>query len=442
MSWSAGSSNISNISSSSSSSLNTAAPQAWLGDFDSPQLVELVSEALDHNANLQAAAARLDQSISQARISGANRLPELGARLNSQRQKISSFGPNATGGVRFDNHNLGLNLSWELDLWGRLRNQSAAAIAQVEASQAELEGAYLSLAAQVCKRWFTYLEASQQLELAESTERADAANLNTLESRFQSGLSPGLDLRRMRVQRAAAQAQVASRQRLLDNAARTLEILLGRYPDATLVAARPALPALPRSIPAGLPSELLERRPDLIAAERQLAAVDQELRAARKDRLPQISLTASGGSSSQEFSQLLDSDFSVWSLGTNLTQPLFQGGRISANIDRSQALLEQARANYRATALQAFLEVESSLAAETFLNTEYAGLAQAAQEADAAQALAWEQYRQGTSSFINTLDAQRSANETRSQLLRLRNSLLQNRIDLYLALGGPFLSAS
>lgn len=416
-------------------------PQAWLADFEQPQLTQLVEEALAHNANLQIAAARLDQSVAEARIAGAERWPLLGLGLGAQRQRISTFGPSSTEGVRFDNFDLGLNLSWELDIWGRLRNQRNSALAQVQVSQAEWAGARLSLAAQVCKRWFDLLEAQQQLALATRTAHADSENLKILEARFQRGLSGGLELRRIRTQSASAQAQVAARQRILDASARALEILLGRYPAAQLSSEAQVLPPLPPQIPAGLPAQLLERRPDLIVAERQLAASEQSLSAARKDRLPQIRLTASTGSSSQEFRNLIERDFSAWSLGANLSQPLLQGGRISANIARSRAQQAQAVAQYRATALQAFLEVESALAAEQLLQQEYRERATAAAEAQQAEELAWQRYRNGTSDFLNALDAQRSANAAQSQMLSLRNTLLQNRIDLHLALGGPFQSA-
>ena len=133
---------------------------------------------------------------------------------------------------------------------------------------------------------------------------------------------------------------------------------------------------------------------------------------------------------------------SVWSLGANLTQPVFQGGRILANIDRSQALREQAAANYRATALQAFLEVESTLAAERYLQQEHTLLKLAADEAKATEALAWSRYREGTADFLSFLSSQRSANNAQSRLISLRNLLIQNRIDLYLALGGSFANES
>jgi NodT family efflux transporter outer membrane factor (OMF) lipoprotein len=411
--------------------------QGWLDDLHAPELDALIREAMVHNADLQRVTAVLGQSLSEARMAGADLMPSANLGLDGARQKISTFGPNSTGGVIFENYNLGPNLSWEIDLWGRLRDLTSAALARVEVSQAELEAARLSLAAQVAKAWFNLVEAEQQVAEAARTVEAYRENLQTLESRFKRGLTQGLDLRQNRTLAATAEADLATRKRALDAGKRNLEILLGRYPEAT-VHTGTELPELPEPIPAGLPADLIQRRPDLVAAERRLAAAEKELRASQKDLLPKISLTASGGTSSQEFDKLLNSDFSVWALAGNLSQPIFQGGRILANIDRSASLQDQARAAYRNAALRAFLEVETTLAAEAYLKNEYAHLKTAAEEADAAEDQAWDRYRKGTIDFLNVLDGQRTAAAARSRLIRAENALLQNRIDLYLALGGPF----
>ncbi|MFO8026462.1 MAG: TolC family protein [Opitutales bacterium] len=411
--------------------------QAWLDDLKAPELEALVREAMMHNADLQRLAAVLGQSIAEARIAGADLMPSANLGLDGARQKISTFGPSSTGGVIFENYDLGPNLNWELDLWGRLRDLTSAGLARLEVSQAELEAARLSLAARVAKAWFNLVAAEQQVAEATRTAEAYRENLKTLDSRFKRGLSKGLDLRQTRTLAATSEADLAARERALDAARRDLEILLGRYPGAA-VGSNEKLPELPEPIPAGLPADLIERRPDLIAAERRLAAADKELLARQKDLLPKISLTASSGRSSQAFDDLLDSDFSVWSLAGNLSQPIFQGGRILANIDRSASLKEQARAAYRDAALRAYLEVETTLAAETYLKNEYTHLQTATEAANAAESRAWENYRQGTVDFLNVLDSQRTAAAARSRLISAENLLLQNRIDLYLALGGPF----
>ena len=420
----------------SSQSFNTA-PTAWLADFKSPQLEALVLEALAQSPSLKATAARFAQSVAEARISGADLKPSLGLGLNGARQKINTFGPNPTDGVVFENYDLALDLRWEIDLWGRLRDQTSAAVARVEGYQADLDAARLSLAAQTTKGWLNLIEAQQQLALAERTAEAYRYNQRALESRFKLGLTEGIDLRRIHTQVASAEADAVSRQRALDQATRQLEVVLGRYPAGVLDAAI-TLPSLPPTIPAGLPADLIQRRPDLVAAERQLAATDRELRASKKNLLPQISLTASGGTSSQEFENLLNGDFGVWALAGNLTQPIFQGGRIIANIDRSAALRDQAAANYRDSALRAFLEVETTLAAEQFIRREQAKLAIAAEEATATESLAWNRYRSGTGDFLTALDTRRTADAARGRLLSVANLFLQNRVDLYLALGGAF----
>lgn len=414
------------------------APHAWLADFKSPALHAFISEAMEANANLERISAVLTQSMAEARISGADRLPSASAGLSGARQSINSFGPSATGGVIFEDFDLSLNLSWELDLWGRLHDLSSASTARIEANSADLQAARLSLAAQVTKVWFNIIEAKAQLTEAAHTAATYEKNQRTLENRFERGLASGLELRQTRSLAASAQADVARRGRALDAARRNLEVLLGRYPSSELMTDSETLPELPSAIPAGLPADLLQRRPDLIAAERRLAAADKDVEAKRKDLLPRISLTASTGTSSSEFEDLLDGDFSVWSLAANLTQPILQGGRIKGNIERSEAIRHQARAQYRDTALRAFLEVEQALAAEAYLQGEYASLKSATDESNAAESLAWSQYRDGTVDFLNVLDTQRSAANSRARLIASHNALLQNRIDLYLALGGPF----
>ncbi|MEE2988757.1 MAG: efflux transporter outer membrane subunit [Verrucomicrobiota bacterium] len=419
-----------------SQSFNTA-PTAWLADFNSPQLEALVLEALAKSPSLKATAARFAQSVAEARISGAELKPSAGLGLKSARQKINTFGPNSTGGVIFENYELTLDLRWEIDLWGRLRDQTSAAVARAEGYQADLDAARLSLAAQITKGWLNLIEAQQQLALSEHTAQAYRDNQSALESRFKLGLAEGFDLRRILTQTASAEADTVARERTLDQATRSLEVILGRYPAGALNADI-TLPSLPPTIPAGLPADLIQRRPDLVSAERKLAAADRELRASKKDLLPQISLTASGGTSSQEFENLLDGNFGIWTLLGNITQPIFQGGRIRANIDRNTALRIQAAANYKDKALRAFLEVETTLAAEQFIRREQFKLDIAAKEAIATEALAWDRYRSGIGDFLSALDAKRTADVARSRLLSVSNIFLQNRVNLYLALGGAF----
>jgi NodT family efflux transporter outer membrane factor (OMF) lipoprotein len=408
----------------------------WIAGFKDDQLVALVDEALLANPTLQTAAARMEQAMTESRLAGAERLPNAGAGLQGQRQRANL----ASGYNYLNSYNLNVNLSWEIDLWGRLGNKQKAARASEEASRNDYEAAKLSLAAQVTKAWFNLKEATGQTQQARKTMRAYRNNLQTLETRFESGLSNSLELLQTRAELANADAAFKARQRLQDQATRTLEILLGRYPMAELKTLS-QLPELRDPIPAGLPAQLLERRPDLIAARERVLAAEQNVRASRKEWLPRLSLTSSIGTASSEFEDLLKRDFGVGNIVGNLAQPLFQGGRIRANVDRSKSLHAQAKANYHNIALRAFLEVESALASEHFLTQESRRLSQANNEAAAAEALAWERYQNGTLDFINVLNTQRAAASARSRYLGIQNQLLQNRVDCLLALGGSLNTA-
>jgi outer membrane protein TolC len=187
-----------------------------------------------------------------------------------------------------------------------------------------------------------------------------------------------------------------------------------------------------------LPSDLLHRRPDLIAAERQLAASLERVKIAKKDLLPTISLSSSTGTSSGELRDILDPDLLIWNIAGNLTQPIFQGGRLLAGIDLANANSRSALANYAQVALNAFRELESLLAAEGFLQDELSASEQAAIESVAAEELAWQQYQRGLVDIITVLESQRRAFTAQSSLLSVMNNRLANRINLYLALGGNF----
>jgi len=214
-------------------------------------------------------------------------------------------------------------------------------------------------------------------------------------------------------------------------------VLAGRYP-AALIQTSGDLPPLPPPVPAGLPAELVGRRPDLAAARERLLAADARLASARAALYPRLSLTASGGRSSGELGDLLDGEFAVWNLVGNLSQPLFQGGRLRAGVDLASAGREGAVAAYAQTLLQAYAEVESALDAETYLQTQEQALCSAADEALAARRLAEERYARGLTDMVTLLTAQNSAFESESRWLATRRQQLEARLDLHLALGGGF----
>ena len=223
----------------------------------------------------------------------------------------------------------------------------------------------------------------------------------------------------------------------MDATVRQLEVLLGRYASAT-VSTPSTLPDTPPAIPGGLPAALVSRRPDLVAAERRIAAARQRLHVARADLYPRFSLTGSTGTATSALTDLIDGDFGIWSLLGNLLQPVFQGGRLRAGVDRAEARAAEELATYANTALQAFAEVETALAAEEFLAERERHLETSVEQSRAAESLADDRYRIGLDDYVTVLESQRLALQAERDLIGARRQRLENRVDLYLALGGGF----
>ncbi len=421
-------------------SVSAAAPQpvqSWLRDFGDSRLNALVAEAISGNFDLQGAAARVETARARAKIAGAGRLPQLDLGLSAARAKRSTVNAVRLPNNPSSSYALDAELQWEIDVWGRLGHAARAAVADAEASEADYRAARLSLAANVARRWFDAAEAEQQVQLAERTAESFQDSLAIVEEQFRRGIGDALDVRLARANYASAVSNLDARLRVRDTSLRALETLLGRYPLGGLQPGE-ALPAIDRPVPAGLPSQLLTRRPDLIAAERRLAASGERLSDARKNRLPRFFLTASGGTVSDSLHDLLDWDFLVWSLLGNVTQPLFQGGRLNAEQALARAEDRDAWTRYAQSVLNAFQEVETALAAEALLAAEDAALVVAAAESREAADLALDRYREGLTGIITLLESQRRAFTAESTQLSVRNQRLQNRINLHLALGGDF----
>jgi NodT family efflux transporter outer membrane factor (OMF) lipoprotein len=428
-------------------------PSRWWEDFGDVGLAEAVAAALEHNQDLRAAAARLDQALAQARIAGADLKPTVGTGASASRNRQSFIGfpvpedpmsgdPVSDGDQEvvsstFTNLGTSLNISWEADLWGRLRAASRAAVADAQAMEAEYQAASLSLAGQTTKAWLAAAEIEQQLDLARRTVDSWRAAYEQVNDRYRRGLRSPLDVRLALANLTNAESLVEARLRQLDAALRQLEVLMGRYPGRQLSAPQ-ALPQAPAAIPAGLPAELVGRRPDLVAAERRLAAADERFLVAKRSLYPRLTLTASGGTASEALSDLVDYDFRVWSIAANLLQPVFQGGRLRANVDRARAGTEEAVQSYTAAALRAYAEVETTLAADEHLAGEVDRLSESVRHSRAATKLAEDRYRMGLEDYVTVLDSQRREFTSESAYISAYQRRLENRVDLYLALGGGF----
>ena len=415
----------------------------WWTDFGDPGLDAVIASALSNNYDLQAAAARLDQAAADSRIAGADLLPTAQVGLNGSKRKQNFIGfpiPGAEDQVLstiFSNYGVSLDVAWEPDLWGRLRAGARAALVDLQSRAADLRAAQLSLAGQTTKAWFTIAEASQQLRLAEASVDSFRTSSEQVRDRFEQGLRPSLDVRLALSNLANAEALREQRRQQLDAAIRQVEVLMGRYASGDLDAPE-NLPDAPATIPGGLPADLVSRRPDLVAAERRITSARQRWQVARGELYPRISLTSNAGTATSALQELINGNFGVWSLLGNIVQPLFQGGRLRAGVDRAEARTAEELAVYANTALLAFSEVETALAAEEFLTGRQRFLATSAEQSRAAEALADDRYRTGLDDYITVLESQRLALQAEGDLIAARRQRLENRVDLYLALGGGF----
>jgi multidrug efflux system outer membrane protein len=420
-----------------------AAEDAWWTAFGDQNLDSLIVEALSNNQDLQMAAARVEAAAAQARIAGAPRYPWVNAGLTGARAKRNFIGFPIPGSeervLSTTSTNLGLSaeVSWEADLWGRIRAGKRATLWDYQATQADYAAAQLSLTALIARSWFGVIEARQQVALSRDTLESRRLTAERVRERYRRGLAVPLDLRLSLTQLELADATLQARRRLLDSALRQLEVVLGRYPGARLEAALD-LPPVPPRVPTGLPSELVTRRPDLVAAELRVGAAGARVLEARRALYPRLTLTGSSGTASAELEDLLDGDFSVWSLAAGILQPLFQGGRLRAAVDLAQSGNQAALADYVSSVLEAFAEVESALAAEAHLAEEVRALERAVEQSQAALRLAQDRYSAGLARYLAVLESQRQSFVSESQLLATRRNRLNARVDLILALGGDF----
>lgn len=386
-----------------------------------------MQEALDNNYDLKAAAARVDAAREQARIDGATRWPQLSFAPGYRRDALTAVETGAFEAL--------FAMSWEIDVWGRIKSAQLAGAQEAEAVAADFYGARLSLAARTAQSYFELLEANLQVEVAEQSIKDRRVIVELVRGRFARGLTRGLDLRLVLTDLANAEAQLAAAHNRVQLVTRRLEVLLARYP-ANRLKKLSALPIPPTVLAAGLPSELLTRRPDLIAAWSRLQAMDSRVDSAKKTLLPRITLTAVGGTSSAALTELINPRAVAWNVAMGLVQPLFTGGRLKAGIRLNEARSEEALNQYQSTALNAFREVEQALAAERWLREQEQALKEAVEQTQASRKLAIYSYRQGLIEILTLLDSYRSTLNAQSAHLSVQRQLLSNRIDLYLALGG------
>lgn len=413
-----------------------AAPGAvaddWLAGLDEPLLKALVAEALAFNADLRVAWTRVDTA--GAYLVGA-RAP-LWPQVN-----LVARGGGKMSGDSSGLQGVGLFAAWELDLWGRVRSAARATELQYEAAALDAEYARQSVAALTVKAWLTAVETRLQWVLTEAM-LVSAEQLAALaRERQRVGNGDEYDV-------ALAQASVESLRdtmRGLDlayaNAVRALEALAGRYPAAA-IAVGPKLPAWAGAIPAGVPSELLERRPDVVAAERRVAMAFYRTEEAKAARLPRVTLVANFTSLSSDMFVLQERNNPLFSFGAGLVQPVFLGGQLQSQVDARTAEQQGAIADYGRVGARAFGEVENALAGSAAATDRERILARAVRENERALELANVRYRVGSGDLRAVQQQQLAVHTVRAELLRVQAERLVQRVNLHLALGGSFMPAA
>lgn len=419
----------------------------WVGRMGSPRLTGLVREAMAHNPDLKIAAARVEQTRTLIRSAQAGAKPKVdleASGTDSQRNFVGFPIPGSSGVLKTstESYYTSLITEWELDIWGRYRAATGAAVAATEAAEQDARAARAAIAAQVARAWFALIEANEQEALALEAIKAVEDTEKSLEERFRAGQAGdqgglGAQLRLARSDVESAKAALQQRREAQGQAARALELLMGRYPQGERHRSD-RLPVLTAPPPAGLPSELLQRRPDIIAAERRLAVQGMRRKEAFRALWPSIKLTGSAGTSTDSLTSLLNSDFGVWSFGAKVTEPILTAGRATAELSKRGSEEAEALASLQKTVLTAFGEVENALASEQLLRSREAALTEATRLASEADAEARANFRQGLGDILTVLSTQQRAIQTRSALATIRRLRLDNRVALHLALGGDF----
>lgn len=415
-----------------------AIAEKWWTLYGDAQLDELVVSALEKNPDIRFAVARVEETNALLREAGASFLPEIDGGLNATRSRVSAGTafPNPPPLVRNDVR-LQLSTSFELDFWGRLRRANEAARAQALGSRYGREVVSLSLASLVAQSYFTLRSLDVQVRLSEQTLAARRDSLDVVSSRVRGGLASPLESNQAAVAVADALIQLKDLMRQRELAEHELGMLTSRLDlriDPASVATFPS--ALPRLPSAGLPSTLLERRPDVRQAEQLLVSANAQIGVAKAAYFPTVTLLAGDGGESAALANILGSAARIWSVGIGAAMPLLDWGRTAARVGGAQARRDQALATYQKTAETAFREVADALTELRQANDVQGDLEERAALARDSLQLVGTRYRAGYSGYLEVLDAQRTANDADQAVARNRLALLNASVSLMKALGG------
>ncbi len=390
----------------------------WLKSFNDVKLDSLAHEALQKNPNLRVASFKVDEAIAQTKLASASLKPTVG--YNAGVSDTSAGGSTSSGGI---------GASWQPDVWGRVSAQVQSTLSTQRAIEADYAFAKQSLVAEVSKAWFLLIESTQQAKLASQIVKEYVATLEIVQIRFEVGQVLRKDVAQARADVNSAKDSSVQAKNAVKNSSRALEVLLGRYPGAKLVA-EASLATLSDFPSTGVPADLLQRRPDLIAKEEEIRSAFFATKDAELARLPTFTLSVGGG--------LSNVNSFIGLLSAGITGPIYTGGAIEAQIDSATAGQKKALASYQATILNAFKDVETSLSNEKVLQERSEVLSFAVKDYESALKDTKVQYELGEIDLTLVQIQQRKLDASRSTDLHVKSLLLQNRVNMYLSLGGGF----
>ncbi|HTW74348.1 MAG TPA: efflux transporter outer membrane subunit [Steroidobacteraceae bacterium] len=424
-------------------SAGPAALASWWSGFRDPQLDALIGGAVRSSLTLRVAEERVREARAERDVVAGARWPSAGASLayTKNRYGANSFPPLGLFPevpLDYDLYSVGFDAAWELDIFGGVRRAVEASSAEVGAAQYALRDVLVSLLAEVARDYIQARADQQRLAITRQNIAAQQDIVRLTRSRYRSGLANELEVEQATALLSATQAQLPTLESGFAQSVHHLAVLLGQDPGAllaTMARAQP-IPLTPPVVPVGLPSDLLQRRPDVQRAERELAASTAEIGVAEADLFPKFSLMGALGTTSTSSSSLLEYASRYWSVGPTLQWNLFQGGRLRANVRVQQARAAQALDSYRQTVLVALEDAENALVAYANEQTRRRSLAQSERSSAAAFRLSRDLYRSGLVDFLNVLDAERTLYAAQDALLESTAAVSLDLVQLYKALGG------
>lgn len=424
----------------SNASGTSIAEQGYKDFFADPRLLQVIDMSLANNRDLRTAALNIQKAQQQYQISENNQLPTIGASGSAVRQVTPSRDPNNP----YSTYQVGLGLTaYELDFWGRVRSLKDAALDSYLATQSSRDATQISLIGQVTQAWLNYSFASAQLKLAEQTLKAQQESFNLNKKRFDVGIDSEIPVRQAQISVETARNDVANYKTQIAQAQNLLNLLVGQQvPENLLPKQQVARITQKNVLTAGLPSDLLNNRPDVKVAEYQLSAAGANIGAAKARLFPTISLTGSAGYASTDLSDLFKSGNALWSIGPSIDMPIFDWGTRRANVKISETDQKIALSNYEKSVQSAFREVNDALATRANIGDRLSAQRRLVDATNTTYKLSNARFRAGIDSYLTVLDAQRSAYSAEQGLLLLQQADLNNQVELYKTLGGGLKASS